>query len=210
MGFSILYIYFSCFLLYLVPIYSGPIDGNISSEGPLLISSRHIHLTEPVGHDFDTVNNICSICLDGDIPVDVKLRCPGSVHHPFHLQCITQWLDEKRICPYCQQVPCGSRWTNFTLSTINLDNIVAALTMDFRDFVDRRNTPTLLDRVLISTSCLVAVKLSLLITLELLNRSLENAQIDMYYRSIIYNFVIGTFGLWHTITVLLLVILFAN
>ena len=32
----------------------------------------------------------------------------------------------------------------------------------------------------------------------------------MYYRSIIYNFVIGTFGLWHTITVLLLVILFAN
>ena len=43
-------------------------------------------------------DNICAICLDDSKPTNLLLRC----NHPFHTDCITDWLARSTTCPNCR------------------------------------------------------------------------------------------------------------
>uniref|UniRef100_A0A182IXJ3 RING-type E3 ubiquitin transferase n=1 Tax=Anopheles atroparvus TaxID=41427 RepID=A0A182IXJ3_ANOAO len=47
-----------------------------------------------------TEENTCSICLDMVLPSD---RCVLPCNHVFHKPCISQWSNEKKVCPNCRK-----------------------------------------------------------------------------------------------------------
>lgn len=51
-------------------------------------------------------NDTCPVCLD-EFKIKEKIAvCP--CQHGFHIKCIIQWLEHKKICPMCKaRVGCG-------------------------------------------------------------------------------------------------------
>ena len=64
-----------------------------NNQKPTYIYSRIEHI------EMETIDSlVCSICLDEENKVDVKLKC----NHMFHESCITSWFKQNTICPICR------------------------------------------------------------------------------------------------------------
>lgn len=59
---------------------------------------------EPVGLEHLPCDEVCNICLSAfnEDPSNLVVRLQRCQGHWFHMECIDEWLREKRQCPYCK------------------------------------------------------------------------------------------------------------
>jgi Ring finger domain len=91
-------------------LHLGERIGDVKTERWTMIAPREIEKLPSFQYNIVTMNDDCQLREDSEVKClicqanyeydDILLRLP--CNHCFHKDCVTQWLSEKDVCPYCR------------------------------------------------------------------------------------------------------------